>query len=723
MVASAQTLSMANLAEGNEEESKDVPLPRLRQDLGLYPAPRDVRGEKGWMLHDPLRNRYFRIGEQDFLLLSSWDKAETLQTLLEIVKQQNSAVAETDILELADFLSKAELVSIEQGAVARLGASWKLRQQQWWKKLLHNYLFFKIPLIRPDAVLARLYPSLRFLLSRRFTQITLLTGMVGIFMVLRQWDIFIHTFMGFLNWQGAASFAVALAFVKILHEGGHAIACKHYGLRVPTIGVAFIVMWPVMYTDATEAWRLTSRKARITIAAAGMLTELTIACYATLLWVLLPDGVLRSAVFTLATTTWVMSVIVNLNPLMRFDGYYLFSDVVNIPNLQERGFELARNRLRHILFGLPLRHDSGLTQKHENIAIIWAYATWVYRFFLFLGIAFLVYKFFFKALGIFLFCVEIWWFLAAPIYRELKNWKTLWPAMAKQRQKGWLFAFFMGLLIVSLPWESSFQIPAVMRTADFQRFYPAEPARILSIAVKNGQLVKKGQVLFELDSPDLQADIAKAHAEVVSAQYERMRVMASQDTSSDRQIAEETLARADAALQGVMARQQRLSVVAPFDGIMSDIPVSLHSGLWRAENQSLGLLAGSKGGLVADAWVSEEYLRFVRVGEKVRFYPDELLVGAIDGVVAEVDALDSRTLPEPYIIGSKADGIPVRYDREGQAIPEYAVYRVRIILQAELKGVPFRVVRGHVRLSGDSRSLLGRSARYVMGVFRRESGF
>lgn len=722
MVAITGSLPFPDTA-GDDDKETVLPLPLLREDLGLFPGSRNARGEKGWMLHDPLRNRYFQVGEREFALLSWWEEAGTVQALCARAEALGLPVDESDIMVLADFLVQAELVRVDQGAVARLGAAWRRRQQSWWQKLLHNYLFFKVPLLRPDALLDRFYPRLRILLSRRFAQVTALAGLLGVFLVLRQWELFLATFMGFLNWEGALAFGAALTFVKVFHEAGHALACRHFGLRVPSIGVAFIVMWPVMYTDATEAWRLTSRRARLAIAAAGMLTELSIACYATLLWVLLPDGVLRSAVFTLATTTWVMSLAVNLNPLMRFDGYYLFSDAVNIPNLQERGFELARNRLRHVLFGIPLRHDPGLDAAGQRMAIGWAYATWVYRFFLFLGIAFLVYAFFFKALGIFLFIVEIWWFLAAPIWREIRNWKTLAVSMGRTRQRWLAGGALLFLLVLCLPWESSFRLPAVMRAGELQRLYPVEAARVERMNVANGSRVQPGDILFELASPDLEAELARGRAEVASAAHERVRVLASRETSGDRQVAEESLARAEAVLQGLESRRERLRVLAPFEGIVSDVPPLVRPGLWLGERQPLGLLVGTRGGVVVDAWVAEEYLRFVRPGARARFYPDDPTVPPQEGVVAEVDAVDSRVLPEPYLVGSRGEGIPVRFDRDGQAIPEYAVYRVRITLETPFAEAPLRVMRGHVRLGGDSRSLLGRAGRFVAGVFRRESGF
>lgn len=698
-----------------------MPLPPLREDLGIFPSARTPKGERSWVLHDPVRNRYFHIGETEFALLSLWHGAATAEELQAAAAAEGVQVGLQDIQDFSEFLFKCDLALSGDVSAKRFSAMHKGRQHSWWESLLHGYLFFKVPLIRPDRLLERFYPVFRPLFSQRFAVLTALVGVCSIFLILRQWDIFWATFLGFLSWEGAATFGLSLAFVKVLHEAGHALACRHFGLRVPSIGVAFIVMWPVMYTDASEAWRLQSRRARLTIASAGMLVEITIACYASLLWVFLPDGLLRSVMFTLATTTWLMSVAVNLNPLMRFDGYYIFSDLFNIANLQERGFALARNRLRHVLFGQELFSDPGLRQREHYIAMGWAYATWIYRFFLFLGIAFLVYHFFFKALGIFLFIVEIWWFVVGPIWREVKNWRGLMAAMNKRRKQWWMLAAGIALLVLLLPWHSAYRVPALMRAGQLQQLYPAEPARVTELLVKNGQSVKAGDTLMSLDSPELDANIAAAVTALSRAEYELNRVLASAVTASDRLVAEEALQRARASLSGLELRRQKLHLRAPFAGTLEDIPVSIRPGLWLGGKQSLGVLVGSQGGVVVDAYVPEEYLRFVRRGDKARFYPEDTTVAVQSGTIVEIDAVDTAVLTEPYLAESFGGGIPVRTTEAG-VMPEQAVYRVRIRLDASGL-LADRMLRGWARLSGDDRSLLLRGGSFVVGVLLRESGF
>ena len=158
---------------------------------------------------------------------------------------------------------------------------------------------------------------------------------------------------------------------------------------------AFLVLWPVLYTDTNDAWKLPSVRQRQLINAAGVAAELALACLALLACHLLPEGPLRAAAFLLATTTWIMTLAVNLNPFMRFDGYFLMSDALGIENLHEHAFALGRWRLREWLFDLreaaPEPLVSGQTLALDLVCI-WRL---LYRLVPFVGIALLVYHLFF----------------------------------------------------------------------------------------------------------------------------------------------------------------------------------------------------------------------------------------------------------------------------------------------------------------------------------------
>ena len=186
--------------------------------------------------------------------------------------------------------------------------------------------------------------------SRFYLGLLIAGALVALFLVSREWESYTHSLIEMLTLDGLLWMGVALSATKVLHELGHGLAARRFGCRVPSMGVAFLVLWPVLWTDTTEAWRLVRRRDRLLIDASGMLAEISVAVLATIAWAVLPDGHARNAAFTLSSSTWLLTLLVNTSPLMRFDGYYLLSDLLDIPNLQDRAFRLTRWRIREWLF-------------------------------------------------------------------------------------------------------------------------------------------------------------------------------------------------------------------------------------------------------------------------------------------------------------------------------------------------------------------------------------
>ncbi|MFY9094793.1 peptidase M50, partial [Aliarcobacter butzleri] len=332
----------------------------------------------------------------------------------------------------------------------------KQSKQNIFKWLIHNYLFIRIPLVKPDAWLEKNKTKVDFLYSQLWQNIVLILGFIGIIFVLRDWENFISTFMYLFSKEGFFYYFLSLVFVKSFHELGHAFTAKRYGCKVPTMGVAFLVLFPVLYTDTTNAWRLKSKYQRLKIVVAGMKVELYLALIATFLWSFAPTGIIKSILFIIATTSWISSLLINISPFLRFDGYYALSDITDTKNLQPRSFAMARWFIRKNILGLDEIKPETLTKQKERFFISYAIGTWIYRFFLFLGIAVLVYYFAFKVLGIILFLVEIAWFILLPVYKELKIW---WSKKAQlkfnRRNKISLGLFFIFLLLIFIPWNSS----------------------------------------------------------------------------------------------------------------------------------------------------------------------------------------------------------------------------------------------------------------------------
>jgi len=269
------------------------PLPPLRQELRLE---RDkVRNR--WLMHDPIRGRFHAIGEIAFTVLSQWTSVPP-EAFIARLNHSNPDLDfdETELQELTEFLLAEKLLDQEGNQDAeRLAAHEAAQRKPWHEQLIHKYLFFRIPLWNPQEFLDRTGPSVSKCLQPGVFKTIFVLGLIGLYFALRQWDSFVSTFLYFFTLQGFLFYGLSLVILKILHELGHAYAARHFGARVPIIGVAFLVMFPILYTDTTDVWRIQEKRSRTLINGAGITVELCIAAISLLLWAFLPDGIFRSS--------------------------------------------------------------------------------------------------------------------------------------------------------------------------------------------------------------------------------------------------------------------------------------------------------------------------------------------------------------------------------------------------------------------------------------------
>ena len=695
----------------------------VRQELKLHTAPRNEDGSPAWSLHDPARQAFYRIGWMEFVMLSNWRSGLSFTELCERVNSNSSLrIDEDDVNDFQIFLLENQLLHVsDEKYTEHLLRLSRARKLNVFKQLLNQYLFFRIPLVRPDRFLGRTVHLVEKLVSTPFIVSLLIAFISGLFLISRQWESFQKTFLYFFSWQGLFWYGVTLALVKVAHELGHAYTAKHYKLHVPTMGLAFLVMWPVLYTDTTDAWKLASRRARLNIVAAGMLTELALAAIATLLWSFLPDGPLRSAAFMVATVSWVMTLLINLNPFMRFDGYYLLSDFLETPNLQERAFAQGRWWLREKLFALGDAAPEWFTPSRQRLLIVYALGVWIYRFSLFLGIAVLVYYLFFKPLGLFLMLVEIGVFLARPIVNEMRVWyglrKRLHWNHATRRSSVILVIL---LILLAIPWQQHVERMAVMRPTAYTQLYSPESARIKQILVRRGEKIHKGQPLFELESPELEADYLQAAIQVRTLQWQLARNKAVENLIEYGELTEQKLAEAIAKLHSFETRRKALTLLAPFDGEVLEIDDALQAGRWLNKRQSLAQL-GNVSSVVIETYVPEDVITRLR-NEGARFYPFADVLEPIDATVALVDRASSTSLDSPWLASLYGGDVAVTQEPDGTLSSHEAVYRVILKVKTDMPALP-SVLRGEVQIPVGAESLLFKAWQSSVAVLLRESGF
>lgn len=696
-------------------------LPALRPDLQLSPAAPGLDGAPQWTLADPLRGRYFKLGAAAVRLLRHWALGDPQRVLAAANAESGLPLGEVELEEMLRFLGSHDLIAAlddQQRASYALKAG--SQRQGLWKRVLHQYLFFRIPLWRPDAFLNRAWPLLE-----RHGPWMLRWGLplvfaLGLFLVARDWERFLATFPHLFSLGGALAFGVALTFAKLCHEFGHAFMAKRAGCRVQSMGLAFMVLLPMFYTDVSDAWRVRDRRSRLLIGAGGVLAELVLAVLALLAWSLLPDGPLRTSAFMLASATWITTLIINLNPFMRFDGYFLISDFWGVDNLQNRAFALCRWRLREALFGYGEPAPEPWPAAMQRRLLVWGYGSWLWRAVLFFGIALAVYHLFFKVLGIFLMLVELLWFIGLPIWREMKEW---WQRRDQADPRKVMFtglALGATLLALVVPWRGSVDVPALLEAARVSALHAPVAARLKAVHVRDGQAVEAGDLLLELDAPDLDSRQAIVRREIQILQLQLRRQSARSETAADAGILEQRLAEAVAEYRGLAAQRERLQLRAPQAGVVRDLQPDLTAGRWLNPAETLARVV--EPGLRLRGYLAEESLWRVKVGSEGRFIADDPARPAMAVRLDEVDATGVAYL-ELEALGSDHQGpIAVRRDEQRRAEPVQAQYGVRLsLLEPGIRTA--QPLRGVVVLDGEGQSWLGAAWRRLAALGVRESGF
>jgi putative peptide zinc metalloprotease protein len=706
------------------EPSEDIILPVLRHDLQLLEGPVALDGSPGWIILDPLRNKYFYIGWAAFQLLSRWSVGKASILIAKIKQETTLDVHDDDIQSLLSFLFANSLTLNSANDTSNDYLEQYLASKPGFLKwLIHNYLFVKIPLVKPTAFLRKTLVYFEPFFSITSAALFAFLGLIGLYMVGRQWGEFTSTFLYFFNVQGLAFYFVSLTAIKILHELAHAYTVIRYGCQVPTMGVALLVMFPILYTDTSDTWKVKSAMERAHVGAAGMIMELYIACIATFSWAFLPDGIFKSAAFIMATTSWMLSLAINTNILMRFDGYYIFSDLLGIQNLQKRSFDIGKWKLTEVLFNLRLRPPEALSLSMLRKLYIYAWCVWVYRFFLFIGIAVLVYYMFFKILGIILFAIEILWFIVLPVTKLIGGWWEMRSKIIKTSRFYLTATIFTCLIILFIyPWNSTIKVPAVYKSEQKSTLFSPTPGYIDSSFLIEGQSVEKNEILLTLNSPNIDHKIATTLQEVDILKLQAKRIAASSEELSNIQIIIQQLQEARSKLNGLNEKKNEMTIRAPISGVIYDMQKSLHHGRWINETLPIATIIVSDKPTI-EGVISEEDLPRVHLQSSAKFIPENPQINSIWTFVQEIEQANLQALDIPVLASVFGGKVPVQYDDSNQLVPDKSVYRVRFNISAVENVSVEQVIRGVVHIEGEKQSFINRAYKIVASVLLRESGF
>lgn len=693
-------------------------LPALRPDVEVLAGPPDANGAPTYTVHDPVSGRFHQ---------ADWKQGEILHRLRDPVDAAElcEALAAETTLRLAPEAVVAFCHGLQQEGLTRGPRAKPEREQKrsllgTWQFVFRHVLYWRIPLWRPDAFLAAADPWARLLVAWPLVWLVAAAGVLGLVGTLQQLETYLATLPAFLTVGGLLAFGVTLLAVKAGHELAHALTAHAYGCRVRTIGVALILLIPVAYSDVTDSWRLPDRRRRIAIALAGVAFELALAGIALLVWWLSPPGIMRSVAFVLSSVTLITTLLVNLNPLMRFDGYYALSDWLGIDNLQARAAEFLRQGFRRGVVGLALpAAEPGSPTRLRRMLGCYAVSAWLYRLVLFAGITWLLFHWGAKVVGIGLGVTAVATFFVGPVVREAR---TTWQLRRRFRpgwRQGVLWLVLLGAVLwIALPLPRRAAAPAVTFAAQEQTLYAPHAGKLTAINVRRGQAVTAGTPICVITPPSLDARRAAAdHAvtatAVAQAQAEQT---PGARTTLPRLVSQQ--ARAEAERAGLAELAQRSVLRATTGGRLVTWSDVWRVGSYVPSGAVLGRIAGAG---------DVEVRAYVPVGRS-----DELAVGAevwlqVGGgawhaaTVRQIAPAPAATITPAELTDQRGGPIAVTATR-GQLVPRSGWRAVRCeLINSESR--PAVGTTGQLWYWTGPRSYLLDWLRYAGRVIVRESSF
>ena len=709
-----------------EIKTEDQLLSPLRDDLEISPGAPFLSGAPGWVIRDPVRHRFFQIGQRTIDILSRWSTGRVNRLKAQLFSEKAIQLSDEELDALTHFLKHNQLLEGgEAGTAARYA---HLDEKRALSRLLYNVqrlMFFRVPVARPDAFLRATWPIVRPLFSLAFVWVSSFMLLVGLYLASHQLtEIEAHIRNAF-TWGGGALFIAAIAILKMLHEFGHAYQAIGRGLRVPVMGIVFFAFLPLLYTDVTDAWRLRRRYDRVMVDLGGILVEITVAVYATLIWTFLPDGPLRMVVFAIATSSWVLSLLVNLNPFMRFDGYYILSDSLGIHNLQSRAFALGKWAMRRTLFGLDDTIPEHLNRSTSHVLIAYAYAVWVYRFFLFLGISVLIYSMFFKMIGVLFLLLFVAAFIVKPILMEVWFWIGSRDRILRSRRSLVTMGLLISLLAVFFwPISTRVYVPAILEEARQHAIFPPAAARLDEVFFAEGDTVVRGDPLFLFSDPEMPTRIEQSKTRI--AMYNARLLSSAGDTAerAESTVIARLLDEEIENLSGLEEVQDNFLVVAAMSGRVREVSPELNQGVWYTRTHLLGRIIES-GNLTVRGFIDETDLLRLDPTKGARFIAEELSIPVLLLEDIEVSDFAVKQLPDGYLAQPNGGMIAVGSLEPGDLQISGGWYQVsgRPTSDGENWLVDDRVQRGVIVMYSIPQSMARRVGNRIARVLVREFEF
>jgi putative peptide zinc metalloprotease protein len=612
------------------------------------------RGEVWRVLYDPFAHRFFRLRPAAYEFISRLRPDRTVEEVWQesLERDPHDAPGQDEVIQLLAQLYQSNLLQLDLPPDAQqFFERYRKRKQKERKAYLTYIMFARFPLFDPDDLLNRLLPYARAFFSR-----------IGLFawfgiilwalkLAVDNIDLLVDQSQGVLAPGNLFLLYIGLVFIKGIHEFGHAFAIKKYGGEVHTVGILLMIFTPIPYIDATASWAFRSRHHRILVASSGMMVELLVAAIATFIWASTGPGVLNALCYNLMFIASVSTLLFNGNPLLRYDGYYILSDLLDIPNL----FERSKKQLRYLTEGKLLGRPNvpkPSDKRGESITLgVYGVLSGIYRLFVFsMIILFVSQRFLLAGIIMATICVAAW--IVMPAFKFV-HYLITDPGLDRNRPRAIAVSATAAILAVALvgviPFPSSFSAPGVLQAATFTELSSRSEGVLTDLPPISGQTVEAGTLLMMLHSPEWEFEWRYESAAEMYARALYRRAL--RESAADLQPVEQHLALILRRQARLRENKEQLQLRAPMDGIWVSGARSEDLGIWIPRGLTAGYIM-QPGEQIFRAIVSQDEARWLFTEAGPRSARVRLRGGAGVPLTAStwmVIPAEQQTLPSPAL--------------------------------------------------------------------------
>ena len=607
---------MSDVPESQLKDALSEVVISIRSDLHV--SRHLVGGEPRYVVRDAIRFRSHSLSVTDYRVLMALNNHKPLGDIyLQLVKEGLLTVScEERFYSHIVNLNQRGLLSLPIADPQRLYQRFEAKRKTRRRQMMASLLCFQMPLWNPNRFLKRTAIYSRILFTRPFFLCWLMALISSLAIVFARWDDFRSSLGSILALQNVPLIVGLIVGLKAWHEFGHAFACKYFGGDVPEMGALFIVGAPCAYVDASAAWGFSNRWHRVVVNLAGMYCESMIAICAVFVWNFTTASLLNSVAHYTVLVSTVVTLAFNMNPLMRFDGYYVVSDAMNMPNLRQESMGAAHRLLKRVVLGLRDGSDSRSALKTFGLATF-GVASMIYKVIVMLGICTIV-AYRVPAVGLGLGALYLGHTVFAMSKKTVEYLVSHPETQPVRRRAIAVAAAMIGglpLLSLTLPVTRTVTLAGVVGRQIEHIIRTEAPGFLRLERAQTGDHIQNGQIVASLRNPELRLQRLKTRKEVESLNAELLTALIS-DRSIARKI-ERRLATAKAEWTHLNELVNQMDVASPFGGQITQSQLERRSGMFLAAGEPL--MTVSSGDWIVRAVASAEELETARtsVGEAV----------------------------------------------------------------------------------------------------------